>query len=118
MKLNQALKKKRLVYAKRHDKLILLHDNARSHLGEPVKPYWKVLPHPPYLPDIQYIKFFKDIEKWINEWITSKARIYTGVESICCVKDEHTERKNLIESKRSWPMRYLFAANEIIYLIQ
>ena len=31
---------------------------------------------------------------------------------------EYTERKNLIESKRSWPMRYLFAANEIIYLNQ
>ena len=30
----------------------------------------------------------------------------------------YTERKNLIESKRSWPMRYLFSANEIIYLIQ
>ena len=30
----------------------------------------------------------------------------------------YTERKNLIESKRCWPMRYLFAANEIIYLIQ
>ena len=24
----------------------------------------------------------------------------------------HTERKNLIESKKSRPMRYLFAANE------
>ena len=30
----------------------------------------------------------------------------------------YTKKKNLIESKRSWPMRYLFAANEIIYLIQ
>ena len=30
----------------------------------------------------------------------------------------YTERKNLIESKRSWPMRYLSAANEIIYLNQ
>ena len=29
-----------------------------------------------------------------------------------------TERKILIESKRPWPMRYLFSANEIIYLIQ
>ena len=34
------------------------------------------------------------------------------------VDEMYTERKNLIESKRSWPMRYSFAANEIIYLIQ
>ena len=37
MKLNQALKKKRPEYAKHNEKLILLHDNARSHLAEPVK---------------------------------------------------------------------------------
>ena len=37
------------------------------------------------------------------------ARYYFGI---------YTERKNLIESKRSWPMRYSFCANEIIYLTQ
>ncbi|KAG5327510.1 MOS1T transposase, partial [Pseudoatta argentina] len=43
--------------AQRHDKVILLHDNARPHVGKPVKTYletlkWEVLPHPPYSPDI------------------------------------------------------------------
>ena len=37
MELNQALKNKRPEYAKRHDKLILLHDNARPYVAEPVK---------------------------------------------------------------------------------
>ena len=30
----------------------------------------------------------------------------------------YTVRKKLIEAERSWPMRYLFTANEIIYLTQ
>jgi len=41
----------------RHDKVILLHDNARSHVAKVVKKYletlkWDVLPHPPYPSDI------------------------------------------------------------------
>ncbi|KAG5313062.1 MOS1T transposase, partial [Pseudoatta argentina] len=57
MRLSRALKEKRPLYAQRHDKVILLHDNARPHVAKPVKTYletlkWKVLPHPPYSPDI------------------------------------------------------------------
>ena len=33
-------------------------------------------------------------------------------------EEQYTERKNLIESKRTRPMRYLIAANEKIYLTQ
>ena len=42
---------------------------------------------------------------WIFGWV--------WIHFMCC-----TERKNLIDSKRSWPTRYFFAANEIIYLTQ
>ncbi|KAG5321354.1 MOS1T transposase, partial [Pseudoatta argentina] len=57
MRLSRALKQKRLEYFERHDKAILLHDNARPHVAKPVKTYlkthkWEVLPHPPYSPDI------------------------------------------------------------------
>ncbi|KAG5314411.1 MOS1T transposase, partial [Pseudoatta argentina] len=57
MRLSRAFKEKRPLYAQRHDKVILLHDNARPHVAKPVKTYletlkWEVLPHPPYSPDI------------------------------------------------------------------
>ncbi|KAG5318869.1 MOS1T transposase, partial [Pseudoatta argentina] len=57
MRLSRALKEKRPLYAQRHDKVILLHDNARPHVAKPVKTYletlkWEVLPHPLYSPDI------------------------------------------------------------------
>ncbi|GBP75182.1 Mariner Mos1 transposase [Eumeta japonica] len=57
MRLSRALKEKRPQYYSRHDKIILLHDNARPHVAVPVKNYlktldWEVLPHPPYSPDI------------------------------------------------------------------
>ena len=57
MRLSRALKEKRAHYYSRHDKVILLHDNARPHVAAPVKTYletlnWEVLPHSPYSPDI------------------------------------------------------------------
>ena len=57
MRLSRALKEKRAHYYSRHDKIILLHDNAWPHVTAPVKTYleilkWEVLPHPPYSPDI------------------------------------------------------------------
>jgi len=49
MRLSRALKEKRAHYYSRHDKIILLHDNARPHVAAPVKTYletlkWEVLP--------------------------------------------------------------------------
>ena len=57
IRLNQALKEKRPEWDNRHNKLILLHDDARPHVAKPVKKYlegvkWEILPHPPYSPDI------------------------------------------------------------------
>ncbi|KAG5317782.1 MOS1T transposase, partial [Pseudoatta argentina] len=94
MRLSRALKEKRPLYAQRHDKVILLHDNARPHVGKPVKTYletlkWEVLPHPPYSPDIapsdfhlfrsmahgladQRFHSYEEAQKWIDSWIASK----------------------------------------------
>lgn len=93
---NNALKNKRPEYAKRHDKMIF-HDNAQPHVGKIVKALkalgWDVLPHPPYSPDIapsdyhlfrsmthglsdQHFNNYKEIEKWLNEWIASKDKSF------------------------------------------
>ncbi|KAG5315348.1 MOS1T transposase, partial [Pseudoatta argentina] len=94
MRLSRALKEKRPLYAQRHDKGILLHDNARPHVAKPVKTYletlkWEVLPHPPYSPDIAPSNFhlfrsmahgladrrfhsYEEAQKWIDSWIASK----------------------------------------------
>jgi len=57
IRLCRALREKRPEYEQRHDKVILLHDNAQSHVAKVVKKYletlkWDVLPHPPYSLDI------------------------------------------------------------------
>ena len=43
MRLSRALKEKRAHYYSRHDKIILLHDNARPHVAAPVKTYLETL---------------------------------------------------------------------------
>jgi len=94
MRLSRALKEKRPQYYSRHDKIILLHDNARPHVAVPVKNYlktldWEVLPHPPYSPDIapsdyhlfrsmahalseQRFTTYEDTKNWVDTWIASK----------------------------------------------
>jgi len=94
MRLSRALKEKRAHYYSRHDKIILLHDNARPHVAAPVKTYletlnWEVLPHPPYSPDIapsdyylfrsmthglseQHFTSYEDTKNWVDSWIASK----------------------------------------------
>ncbi|GBP66273.1 Mariner Mos1 transposase [Eumeta japonica] len=94
IRLSRALKEKRSEYSKTHDKVILLHDNARPHVAKPVKTYlgtlkWDVLPHPPYAPDIvpsdyhlfrsmahglthQKFTLYEDCQKWVDLWISSK----------------------------------------------
>lgn len=94
MRLSRALKQKRPEFEERHDKVILLHDNARPHVAKPVKTYletlkWEVLPHPPYSPDIapsdyylfrsmthdlsqQKFTSYEQCKKWVDDWIASK----------------------------------------------
>lgn len=94
MCLSRALIAKRPQYKERHDKVILLHDNARPHVAKPVKAYleslkWEVLPHPPYSPDIapsdyhlfrsmahglsnQRFNSYDEVKNWIDTWIASK----------------------------------------------
>jgi len=83
--------KTRLHYYSRHDKIILLHDNARPHVAALVKTYletlkWEVLSHPSYSPDIapsdslvptyslseQHFTSYEDTKNWIDDWIVSK----------------------------------------------
>uniref|UniRef100_A0A2M4C4G5 Putative mariner mos1 transposase n=1 Tax=Anopheles marajoara TaxID=58244 RepID=A0A2M4C4G5_9DIPT len=94
MRLSRALHEKRPQYADRHDKVELLHDNARPHVAKVVKTYletlkWDILPHPPYSSDIapsdyylfrsmsndlaeQRFHSYEDIKKWIDGWIAAK----------------------------------------------
>lgn len=98
IRLSRALREKRPEYEQRHDKVILLHDNARPHVmqkvAKVVKKYletlkWDILPHPLYSPDIapsDYWLFrrmqhdlaghrftsFAEIENWLLTWIASK----------------------------------------------
>ncbi|VVC25899.1 Transposase, type 1 [Cinara cedri] len=94
IRLSRALKEKRPQYSERHDKIILLHDNARSHVSKVVKTYletlkWDILPLPPYSPDIapsdfylfrvmthdqaeQHFRSYAEAKNWIDSWIVSK----------------------------------------------
>ena len=94
MRLSRALKQKRPQYEERHDKVILLHDNARPHVAQVVKTYletlkWDILPHPLYSPDIapsgyhllrsmthglvrQHLRSYEKAKNWVDSWIDSK----------------------------------------------
>ena len=55
--LNHALIEKRPEWARRHGRVILIHDNASSHTAKSMKDTitaleWEVLPHPPYSSDL------------------------------------------------------------------
>jgi len=96
-RLSRALKDKRSRYNERHDKVILQHGNARSHVAKSVKIYletlkWEVLPHPPYSPNIApsdyhlfrsmahglaltstFLRSYEEVKNWaIHTWIASK----------------------------------------------
>ncbi|GBP35090.1 Mariner Mos1 transposase [Eumeta japonica] len=94
MRLSRSLKEKQSLCKQRHDKVILLHDNAQPHVAKQMKTYletlqWEVLPHLPYSPDIapsdchlfrsmaygladQHFHSYEEVKKWIDSWIASK----------------------------------------------
>lgn len=104
--LRNQLAEKRPEWADRHDKVILLHDNARPHVAKPIKDTieefkWDVLPHPPYSPDIapsdyhlfrsmahglgeQRFQNRQEIQEWLDEWIASKPKkfFYDGIHKL------------------------------------
>jgi len=103
IELNRALKQKCLIIAQRKRKMILLHDNARSHIAKVIKDtlsalQWEVLPHAAYSPDYapsdyhlfrslrhgladQHFETYEEIKKRFDEWIASKDErfFYRGI---------------------------------------
>ncbi|GBP76564.1 Mariner Mos1 transposase [Eumeta japonica] len=99
MRFSRALKEKCIQYYSRHDKFILLHDNAYPHITVPVKDYlktldWEVLLHPPHSLNIvpsdyhlllssmayalseQRFTSHADTKNWVDSWITSKDKFF------------------------------------------
>lgn len=92
--LNDELLRKRPSIASNRRKVILLHVNARPHIGKTVKEtllqlHWEILPHPAYSPDIApsdyhlfrsmqhglagtRFKNAEEVRKWVDDWIASK----------------------------------------------
>lgn len=92
--MNHALIEKRPEWARRHGKVILLHDNAPAHKAKPVQDTikalgWELLPHPPYSPDLapsdyhlfssmghalaeQQFDSYEEVENWVSDWFASK----------------------------------------------
>ncbi|UYV84120.1 hypothetical protein LAZ67_X001233 [Cordylochernes scorpioides] len=117
----EPLKIKRPLYAKRHDKVIYQHDNARPHVAKVVKetleaPKWDVLPHLPYSPDIapsdyhmfrsmthglaeQHFTSYEEAKNWVMFGSPQKTRNFFDTESLCCLKDgkkSHKKEKGLL----------------------
>lgn len=92
--LNHALIEKRPEWARRHGKVILLHDNAPAHKAKRVQDTiktlgWELLPHPPYSPDLapsdyhlfssmghalaeQHFDSYEEVENWVSGWFALK----------------------------------------------
>ena len=85
---SHALREKRLEYEQRHDKVILLHDNARPRVAKVVKKYletlkWDVLPYPPYSPDIAPSDYwlFRRIQQITGSLLSQKSKIGSKIGS-------------------------------------
>ncbi|KAG5313024.1 MOS1T transposase, partial [Pseudoatta argentina] len=67
MRLSRALKEKRPLYAQRHDKVILLHDNARPHVAKPVKTYLETLKWEVHFPYCLKLKTFIRLKMFLKK---------------------------------------------------
>ena len=90
MRLSRALKEKQPEYQEVYDKVILQHDNARPHVAKPIKTYLqtlklKVLPHPPYSPDVAPSDYhlFRSMSHGMA--LTKKSK-YTGLQGFVVEK--------------------------------
>ena len=78
MQLSRALKFKRPQYAKRHDKVIFQHGNARPLVSKVVKETlkalnWNVLLYPPMAYGLSEQHFtYEETKNWVDSWIASK----------------------------------------------
>jgi len=85
---SHALREKRPEYEQRHDKVILLHDNARPHVAKVVKKYlktlkWDILPHPLYSPNITPSDYwlFRRIQQVTGSLLSQKSKIGSKIRS-------------------------------------
>ncbi|GFU81414.1 mariner Mos1 transposase [Trichonephila clavipes] len=91
---DHALIERRPELARRHDRVILLHDNEPSHTSKPVKDTlkslgWDILPPPLYFPDLapsgyhlfasmkhaleeHHFSNLEEVGKWLDEWFAVK----------------------------------------------
>jgi len=103
IRLNQALKEKRPEWHNRHNKLIMLHDNARpqsqtgqeilgrSKMGNSAPPavFTDIAPSDFYLfrsmqsaLSGERFNSYEDIKKWLDKWIASKEPDFSFEESV------------------------------------
>ena len=82
-------------YKQRHDKIILLHDNARPHVAKVVKKYletlkWDVLSHPLYSPDIAPSNYwlFRRMQQVTGSLLSQKSKIGSKIGSPPFFRDE------------------------------
>jgi len=94
IRLSRALREKRPEYEQRHDKVVLLHDNARPHVAKVVKKYletlkWDVLLHPSYSPDIALSDYwlFRRMQQVTGSLLSQKSKIGSKIRS--CPKTSH-----------------------------
>jgi len=87
IRLSRALREKQ-EYEQKHDKVILLHNNARLHVAEVVKKYletlkWDVLPHSPYSPDIAPSNYwlFRRMQQVTSSLLSQKSKIGSKIGS-------------------------------------